>query len=64
MTLDLFNLNIFRDEEKRAVRKTKKEQIVDFHIPDIFTERVIQIQSPTKLKKYVYILMTYFKLMD
>jgi len=31
-------LNIFRNEEKHALRKHKKEQIVDFHIPNVFRE--------------------------
>jgi len=35
---DFYNLNVFGDEEKRALRKHKKEQIVDFHIPNIFRE--------------------------
>ena len=31
-------LNLFRDEERRMLRKQKKEQIIDFHIPNILRE--------------------------
>jgi len=44
------DLNIFRDEEKRALRKHKKEQIVDFHIPNIFRESHSDIK-PYKIGK-------------
>jgi len=38
------DLSIFRNEEKRALRKHKKEQIVDFHIPNIFRESYSDIK--------------------
>jgi len=44
------DLSIFRDEEKRALRKHKKDQIVDFHIPNIFRESHSDIK-PYKIEK-------------
>ena len=44
------DLNIFSDEEKRALRKHKKDQIVDFHIPNIFRESHSDIK-PYKIEK-------------
>jgi hypothetical protein len=44
------DLNIFQDEEKRASRKNKKEQIVDFHIPNIFRESHSEL-NPYKIEK-------------
>jgi len=47
---DSYSLNIYGDKEKRALRKHKKEQIVDFHIPNIFTESYSDIK-PYKIEK-------------
>lgn len=56
-------LNLFRDEERRALRKQKKEQIIDFHIPNIFRESHSDIK-PYKLKRYANIVMKSFVLID
>jgi len=47
---DFYKLNIFGDEEKRVLRKHKKDQIVDFHIPNIFRESHSDIK-PYKIEK-------------
>jgi len=44
------DLSIFRDEEKRALRKHKKDQIVDFHTSNIFRESHSDIK-PYKIEK-------------
>ena len=43
-------LNLFRDEERRMLRKQKIEQIIDFHIPNIFRESHSDIK-PYKIEK-------------
>jgi len=49
-----FDLNIFRDEKKRVLRKNKKEQIVDFHIPNIFRQSYSDIipYQINKIREY------------
>jgi len=61
---DFYNLNIFGDEEERALGKHKKEQIVDFHIPNIFRVSYSDIKPYKIEKKYVNIVMTSFELVS